>query len=206
MSAQSGAAAAANRKRMSRTIAATIAVFLVCFAGAPLAVAGEQARPAEPVRLAQAASQNVGQRVYEKWCAPCHAPGPDHPGTTALAALYKGGKPAALVERTDLTAPIVKQFVRHGVSVMPFFRKTEISDAELDALAAFLSKGRRLKFHWQPPNDCGCLRFFLTRAWCGPGRRKVSIPPDTRRILAARSDASRSISAREPAFTTEEAT
>ena len=82
-----------------------------------------------------------GKAVYEKWCAPCHAPGPDHPGTTALAALYKGTKPPALTDRTDLTPPVVKQFVRHGVSVMPFFRKTEISDAELDALAAFLSKG-----------------------------------------------------------------
>jgi len=34
----------------------------------------------------------------------------------------------------------VKYFVRHGISVMPQFRKTEISDAELDALAAFLSR------------------------------------------------------------------
>ena len=81
-----------------------------------------------------------GKQVYEKWCAPCHAPGPDHPGTQALQALYKGSKPDALIERTDLTPPIVKQFVRKGVSVMPFFRKTEITDAELDALAAFLSK------------------------------------------------------------------
>lgn len=81
-----------------------------------------------------------GKQVYEKWCAPCHAPGPDHPGTQALDALYKGSKPGALIERKDLTPPIVKQFVRKGVSVMPFFRKTEISDAELDALAAFLAK------------------------------------------------------------------
>ena len=78
----------------------------------------------------------------EKWCAPCHAAGPGHPGTTALAALYKGGKPAALEERTDLSPEIVKQFVRKGVSVMPFFRKTEISDAELDALGAYLSRKR----------------------------------------------------------------
>jgi mono/diheme cytochrome c family protein len=81
-----------------------------------------------------------GKPVYEKWCAPCHAAGPGHPGTTALAALYKGAKPAALEERADLTPPVVKQFVRKGVSVMPFFRKTEISDAELDALAAYLSR------------------------------------------------------------------
>jgi (+)-pinoresinol hydroxylase len=81
-----------------------------------------------------------GKAVYDKWCAPCHAAGPGHPGTTAIAALYKGSKPAALEERTDLTPAVVKQFVRKGVSVMPFFRKTEISDAELDALAAYLSR------------------------------------------------------------------
>jgi mono/diheme cytochrome c family protein len=80
-----------------------------------------------------------GKAVFEKWCAPCHAPGPGHPGTTAIAALYKGAKPAPLEHRTDLTPELVKQFVRKGVSVMPFFRKTEISDTELDALAAYLS-------------------------------------------------------------------
>jgi (+)-pinoresinol hydroxylase len=86
---------------------------------------------------------NQGRAVFEKWCAPCHAAGPGNPGTTALAALYKGSKPAALEQRTDLTPAVVKQFVRKGVSVMPFFRKTEISDAELDALAAYLSRKRR---------------------------------------------------------------
>jgi mono/diheme cytochrome c family protein len=30
--------------------------------------------------------------------------------------------------------------VRNGVYVMPFFRKTEISDAELDALVAYLAQ------------------------------------------------------------------
>ncbi len=44
-----------------------------------------------------------------------------------------------LEERTDLVPQITKNFVRTGVSVMPFFRKTEISDAELDALAAYLA-------------------------------------------------------------------
>jgi len=96
---------------------------------------------AEPAGAVKSNVQtDVGQLTYEKWCAPCHSPGPDHPGTQALDALYKGSKPGALIERTDLTPPIVKQFVRQGVSVMPFFRKTEISDAELEALAAFLSK------------------------------------------------------------------
>lgn len=99
----------------------------------------QMALSVEPAGAGNNDARDVGRFTYEKWCAPCHAPGPDHPGTQALDALYKGSKPGALIERKDLTPAIVKQFVRHGVSVMPFFRKTEISDAELDALAAFLS-------------------------------------------------------------------
>jgi (+)-pinoresinol hydroxylase len=34
---------------------------------------------------------------------------------------------------------ITRTFVRNGVTIMPFFRKTEISDEELDALAAYLA-------------------------------------------------------------------
>ena len=84
-----------------------------------------------------------GRAVYEKWCAPCHDPGVKYPGTHALMAKYQGTKPAVLLERTDLPPEIVKHFVRHGISVMPQFRKTEISDAELDALAAYLSQNTK---------------------------------------------------------------
>jgi mono/diheme cytochrome c family protein len=80
-----------------------------------------------------------GQDVFEHWCAPCHAPGARHPGTQALEALYKGAKPAALEERTDLVPELTRAFVRTGVSVMPPFRKTEISDSDLAALAAYLA-------------------------------------------------------------------
>lgn len=90
--------------------------------------------------IAQAAPPaDAGKRVYQRWCAPCHAPGPRHPGTTALAAKYGNEQPAALEMRQDLTPELVRYFVRQGVSVMPNFRKTEISDAELDALGAYLS-------------------------------------------------------------------
>jgi mono/diheme cytochrome c family protein len=80
-----------------------------------------------------------GNEVFQYWCAPCHAPGPRHPGTQALDVLYKGAKPGALEERTDLAPEITSTFVRTGVSVMPPFRKTEISDADLAALAAYLA-------------------------------------------------------------------
>ena len=80
-----------------------------------------------------------GSEVFQNWCSPCHAPGPRHPGTQALESLYKGAKPAALEQRTDLVPELTRTFVRTGVSVMPPFRKTEISDADLAALAAYLA-------------------------------------------------------------------
>lgn len=100
--------------------------------------------PRAPVAAQAAAAQDAatlarGKAVFDEWCAGCHAPGPRHPGTQALDVLYKGEKPGALEERTDLLPKITETFVRRGVSVMPPFRKTEISDTDLAALAAYLA-------------------------------------------------------------------
>ena len=80
-----------------------------------------------------------GKAVFDQWCAPCHGDGPGKPGTAALQALYKGVKPAMLEQRTVLAPEFTRAIVRTGVSVIPFFRKTEISDAELDALSKYLA-------------------------------------------------------------------
>jgi mono/diheme cytochrome c family protein len=90
---------------------------------------------AAPLHAQQTAD---GKAVFDKWCAPCHGDGPGKPGTAALQALYKGVKPALLEQRMDLAPEFTRAIVRTGVSVMPFFRKTEISDAELDALGKYL--------------------------------------------------------------------
>lgn len=82
-----------------------------------------------------------GHKVYDKWCFPCHGTGLGKPGTDALAA--RGQKPAVLEERTDLTGPVIKTFVRHGVLFMPMFRKTEVSDADLDAIVAYLTRNNK---------------------------------------------------------------
>src|SRR5216684_525161 len=82
----------------------------------------------------------AGRAVYTKWCAPCHDPGVIHPGTNALTVKYQGVKSGVLLEWKDLQPETVSYLVRHGISVMPQFRKTEISDADLDALAKFLSR------------------------------------------------------------------
>jgi mono/diheme cytochrome c family protein len=91
---------------------------------------------------ADEATIQKGEKVYGYWCVTCHGPG--LPGTVALETKYKGAKPALLADRTDLNPPVTKTFVRKGVSVMPFFRKTEISDAELDALAAYLARNNKV--------------------------------------------------------------
>jgi len=87
---------------------------------------------------ADEAALQEGKQVYENWCVACHGPG--LAGTNALQAKYKGSRPALLDQRTDLLPAVTRTFVRNGVSVMPFFRKTEVSDADLDALAAYLAR------------------------------------------------------------------
>ena len=90
--------------------------------------------------FAQDAQLDRGNELYQYWCVPCHGAGPRNPGTQALEFLYKGAKPAVLEERTDLLPEYTKLIVRKGVSVMPFFRKTEISDSDLDAIAVYLAQ------------------------------------------------------------------
>jgi mono/diheme cytochrome c family protein len=85
-----------------------------------------------------------GKAIYDRWCAACHDGGKGHPGTAALAYKYKDDAsiPPELERRTDLSPELVKFVVRNGISIMPIFRKTEISDVELGLLANYLDKIR----------------------------------------------------------------
>jgi mono/diheme cytochrome c family protein len=110
----------------------SLAAGMLVLGGAPAAAPADTLAP----RFAP------GRAVYEKWCAACHDPGIIHPGTHALMTKYPGGRRAsgAITAWTDLPASYVAFMVRHGMSVMPPFRKTEISDTELAALAAYLAR------------------------------------------------------------------
>lgn len=109
-------------------------------AGGPVAAAKEP--PADPVR---------GKALFAHWCAPCHGAGPGTdgagmlPGTAALEARYKGSVPAALERRTDLNYETLHYFARRGIGAMPMFRKTELSDADLSAVAAYIAQVARAK-------------------------------------------------------------
>ena len=121
---------------MSRVAALGLALILC-----RLFASGAMAQPPPAADLAR------GKQVYDYWCATCHGaglglPGFDGlPGTQQLRIKYRGTNISPLLEeRTDLVPDFVKVIVRQGVSFMPQFRKTEISDEELDALAAYLAR------------------------------------------------------------------
>jgi (+)-pinoresinol hydroxylase len=78
-----------------------------------------------------------GREVYQKWCTPCHGAGLGKPGTAAAAA--HGVQPAVLEQRTGLTPKTIETAVRQGLYFMPRFRKTEISNADLAAIVAYLT-------------------------------------------------------------------
>src|SRR5690606_13601039 len=53
---------------------------------------------------------------------------------------YRGELPAELERRTDLSAAYIEAVVRDGYLSMPFFRPTELSDDDLEALIAYLTR------------------------------------------------------------------
>ena len=111
----------------------TRTLLIVMLLAAPLA----QKAAAEDLALAH------GKQMFELWCSACHKrlnPG-DLPvaGTSSLQRKYGDTKPAALEQRTDLSAATIRTIVRHGTKSMPASRKTEISDADLDALVTYLT-------------------------------------------------------------------
>lgn len=87
-----------------------------------------------------------GRQVFDRQCAPCHGRGAGDdgsamlPGTAALREKYAGTRPAALEDRNDLSAPVITLFVRRGSGAMPFFRASELSDADIEAIASYLAQ------------------------------------------------------------------
>ena len=97
-------------------------------------------------RAQDSAAAERGNAKYQYMCAPCHGSGAGDdgrkmlPGTDALRIKYKGKVSALLEARTDLTAKILRVFVRRGSWSMPPFRPTELTDAEIEDIAAYLAK------------------------------------------------------------------
>ena len=80
-----------------------------------------------------------GRIVYDNWCAICHALGEG--ATRILEERYQGALPAVVDERTNLTEELITARVRTWVAPqMPPFRQSEVSDADLEAVIAYLKR------------------------------------------------------------------
>ncbi len=104
---------------------------LLGWAAVALPAAAQYAQAAVPAPA-------TGKQVFGKWCSDCHSTA-GGPGSVALQRKYHGDVPAILEQRSNLPPEYVTYVVRHGVSFMPSFRKTEISDAELALVGAYLA-------------------------------------------------------------------
>lgn len=116
------------------TLACKIALVGVLLVTVPIHVYGQDAE-----------SVARGNAKFQHSCEPCHGRGVGDdgrqmlPGTDALRIKYNGSLPPALEDRTDLTADVIKNYVRQGSWSMPPFRKTELSDVEIGDIAAYLA-------------------------------------------------------------------
>lgn len=112
-------------------------VLLASSAIVPLAHAQESS--AMMVASLAQGNKEHGKAIFDHYCAPCHAPGLENPGTMNLS-LRINPEEGPLEHRKSLPADYIKYIVRHGLRLMPPFRPTEVSDADLEDLTAYLAK------------------------------------------------------------------
>jgi mono/diheme cytochrome c family protein len=78
-----------------------------------------------------------GNKLFHARCGYCHLAG----GTGTIMLGRRLGKDHALLEsRTDLTTAYVKKITRVGLNSMPPHTRIEVTDGELDLIAAYLTR------------------------------------------------------------------
>lgn len=84
------------------------------------------------------AADMSGREVFDHYCTYCHGSS-DGPGTMQLRRTRGKGQ-ALLLERTNLNPDYIRYVVRQGLRSMPPFAPSDLTDAKLEVLAAFLAK------------------------------------------------------------------
>jgi cytochrome c5 len=111
-------------------------------AGPPPPPPPYQMRP-EPTSGSRLVASDA-RRTYELRCGYCHLAG--GMGTNLLIkqrmVVGEGPEMALLANRKDLTPEYVKTVVRQGKNAMPPQTRVDITDAELEAVAAWLGKAK----------------------------------------------------------------
>jgi len=93
------------------------------------------------------AAAERGAEVYRNVCAPCHDRLPEGAaiemlaGPESLTLKYRGALSPYITERPDLAScEVLSMFLRKGTGSMPPFRKTELSDEDIAAIAAYFAR------------------------------------------------------------------
>ena len=91
------------------------------------------------------AARTDGAELFSNHCGYCHLAGGMGTNLLTKQRMMAGQPPETglLVNRTDLTADYVKSVVRMGKVAMPRLTKVDVTDAELDAIATYLSKDKK---------------------------------------------------------------
>ena len=110
---------------------------IVSLAIRTLALATSLASANEPLLTPQ---QQQGKSLYNHICVYCHSPGVW--GTNRLSKRMDK-EHAVLENRTDLSAGAIQTIVRTGIGSMPPLRKSELSDTDVSAIAAYLTRQNR---------------------------------------------------------------
>lgn len=121
-----------------------VAGFAVC-----AATVGAQTPPAKdsgaqvlnPFRgvMQDRSSQSPDEALFVEKCSMCHR---QMGMGTVLLARRMAPAIARLEQRDDLTADYVKMAARQGIGNMPRISRGEVSDVQLDRIAAYLAKGK----------------------------------------------------------------
>ena len=88
------------------------------------------------------AVQSDGEALFSNRCGACHLAGGMGTNLLTKQRVAAGEPPQSglLANRTDLTPDYVKSVVRMGKVAMPRLSRTEVTDSELDAIAAYLAR------------------------------------------------------------------
>jgi mono/diheme cytochrome c family protein len=86
-----------------------------------------------------------GEVLFTNRCGTCHLAGGMGTNLLTKQRMMAGEPPETgmLANRTDLTADYVKTVVRQGKMAMPRLTHVDVTDAELDSIAAYLGKAKQ---------------------------------------------------------------
>jgi (+)-pinoresinol hydroxylase len=97
------------------------------------------ASAAEPTLTTE---QTKGRALFNESCSYCHG---ERGHATALLAKRVGAENAVLEQRTNLNVDMLRAVVRYGINSMPWYRRAELPDRDLDAIAAYLTRSTLVK-------------------------------------------------------------